>query len=514
MTRKNESKGIPICIYTRLSKDPTGRLESPDNHVWACRPYIEQLGFTVWEGEPFIDRDISGWRDKVRPAFDLMMQGIKNGDFGGVCVVEVSRFSRNLRRAIPWVNQILDAGALILSESEHIDTSDPLGLSSLYGRFAQAETESLKISRRTKLGNEARAAQGRPHHGRRCFGYTTRYEQIPAEVKVARKIVSQLLDGDTLSSIARGLNERGVKTTMDGLWTGSSVRQWASSPTLAGIRRYRTTDERREYKPGTEVKGTWKPIITTEQRQTLLIRLGDVRPDNGGKTITRWLLSGIALCGTCGQRMHVHTGTRRYVCSKVDGKGCGKIAASVDRVDEIVTSKVLDLLADLDVEPVSPSEDGGGDDVEQLERKLRDLNVSRFDAEEITAAEWKPLRDALVARLDAAREARDARSIEIASRLPTGTRDELTAWWDAVAIEERRTAVRGAYSIRILPATKLGCQFDAGRVQLNRNRAIWSRVAETHVGPDLDGNDPALGNDDLDSAPPEVLRDIKADATA
>src|SRR5271169_3123747 len=110
-------KSKRIAIYTRLSKDPTGQAESPKNHVAACRAYIEANGMEV-AGEPFIDRDISGYKDKVRPAFNAMLAGVEAGDFDGVCVFKIDRFSRRMSTAVPYVRRIQEAGGVFLSVND------------------------------------------------------------------------------------------------------------------------------------------------------------------------------------------------------------------------------------------------------------------------------------------------------------------------------------------------------------------------------------------------------------
>jgi len=322
---------------------------------------------------------------------------------------------------------------------EKIDTSDPQGLANLYGRFATAETESIKISTRVSRGITERAAQGKPHHGRRLFGYSNDYQLVPDEVKEAKRIIRRILKGETLSAVARDLNQRGVQTASGGQWTGSSVRQWASSPALAGIRRHRTVEDRKAGRPGTETQGTWKRIITLAEREALQIRLGDPHPGSGEKTAIRWLLSGIARCGSCGERMHVHTGTQRYTCSAVGGKGCGKVAASVDRVDEVVIGRLLAFSANAQVEPL-PEEDPEKlrAEIAADEARLETLNRARFVEGVITAEEWQPARDELTNRLASSREA--LAGLENRSSLRTGSLEDLADWWEGSTVEEQRQA--------------------------------------------------------------------------
>ena len=465
------SKGVKrVAIYDRLSKDRTGQAESVENHIAACRQFIEQRGWTV-TGEPFIDRDISGYdRRKVRPAFAAVLAGIEAGDFDAVCVWKLDRFGRRMVSAIKTVEQITEAGAELLSVSENVDTSTAMGRGVLALLFSVAETESENISTRVSLAWQAKAIMGLPHvGGRRCFGYTANMAQIPAEVEEARHIVKQVLAGASLNSVAVDLNARGVKTPgtkkrpEGGGWTGASVRQWLAAPALAGIRRHK----------GTDTPGRWESIITVEEREQLLVRLGTVRPGGGIKPEPRFLLTGLVRCGSCKEKMSGHNG--RYLCRpERNPRACGRVTASQARIDEHVTEQLLTFLAAADSQPLPVEQDPKvlAAAIEANEARLERLNRARFVDEAIGQEEWQSARDELVTRLETSRAARVV--LEAGSGLRPGTREELDQWWESATIEERRAAMRDAFgSVIIDSATKLGCKFDSSRIRLE-----WAVLAD------------------------------------
>lgn len=443
-----------VAVYCRISLDRKQESESPERQAALCRQYVEAKGWTV--GEVFIDRDASAYKKVPRPQLDRLWAGVESGKFGAVCVWKLDRLTRRFTDAGAILKRLQDASVELVSVTDNIDTTTPLGQAVLGIFVAQAETESRNTSLRVSAAWEARAAQGKPHvGGRRCFGYTQHMEQIPGEAKAARWAVKRMLAGDSLSSIANRLNEQDTKTAAGGKWNHGNLRQWASAPALAGIRTHR----------GIELEGAWKPIITRAQRETLLVRLGDARPANGTKKVHKWLLTGLARCGAerCGGRMSMSHG-RNYACEV-----CHKVFASRVAVDGYVTDRLFTLLSNAAIEPLPDTPDPGAMQraIDEDEKRLEDLNRARFVDGAIGEDEWKPARDALVRRLEATREALTAMETDLGSELNPGSREDLEAWWTDATIEQQRAAVRDAFvAVIINPTERRGCKFDTSRIEL------------------------------------------------
>jgi DNA invertase Pin-like site-specific DNA recombinase len=450
------------AIYARISLDRKGESESPERQVALCQALIEARGWTV--GEVFIDRDASAYKKVARPAFERMWEGVEAGRFDVVVAWKLDRVTRRFIDTGTIIGRLQDAGAELVTVTDNIDTSTPLGQSILGVLVAQAETESRNTSLRVSAAWEAKAAQGKPHvAGRRCFGYTSTFEWNKKEAREARRIVDRILAGDSLNGVATDLNRRGILTAAGGAWNHGNLRQWLAAPALAGIRRHN----------GVDTQGTWEGIITPEEREALLVRLGNVRGGGGTRQAPVHLLTGLVVCGRCGEKMSVHAG--RYTCSKLpDGKACGKVAASEERVDEVVVDRLLYFLAAAEAQPLPVEQDPSvlADAIEVDEERLERLNRACFVDGDMTREEWKPQRDAIVERLDATRAALVV--LEAGSVLRPGTPEELVAWWVDASVVERRAALRDAFvTVAINPASKQGCKFDTGRVQME-----WKVLAD------------------------------------
>jgi site-specific DNA recombinase len=481
------------AIYTRISLDRTDESESPERQEAQCRQLIESRGWEV--AEVFLDRDVSAYSRKRRPALEAMWQGLEDGRFDSVVVWKLDRLTRRFTDTGPIISRLQAAGAELVSVVESLDTSTPMGQGVLGILVAQAEQESKNTSMRVTAAWASAAARGKPHVGNRCFGYTKDFEQIPAEAAVARETVDKILSGQSLRSVATEMNEHSVTTALGKQWSHLTLRQWLRSPALAGIRVYRPmefnrkTGKKQRAEHGTETQGEWKPIITPEERESLLVRLGSTRPSGERKV---WLLSGLVYCKECGERMYGKTGQRqtRYACQKRPGTGggCGAVTVDEKGLDRYVTEKALEMLSTIEMQPVDSDADPEAlrRGIEEDDQRLKDLNRARFVLGQLSQEEWQPVRDEIVSRLEASRETLTAWERESSGTLQPGSLEDLQAWWEASTVEQRRLALSQTLSrIVIHPATVRGAKFDTGRIKIRvhprwyRHAAAW---AEEHGG--------------------------------
>jgi len=403
-----------------------------------------------------------------------MWAGVEAGKFDAVVCWKLDRLTRRFADTGSIIRRLESAGIDLVTVTERIDTSSPMGKGIFGLLISQAEQASADTSLRVSAAWAAQAAAGKPHvGGRRCFGFDKDCNQIPAEAKEARKIIRRLFAGEAREAIAADLNRRGVKTVGGKGWTGSTVRQWAVSPTVAGLRAHN----------GTMVPGTWNGLITPAEREQLLVQLGTVRGGTGKRVVPKYLLTGVVRCGLCQQRMYGQGA--RYACSPSHNpEACGKIGVSGDRVDEYVIEQLLSFLEGAASQPLAVAEDPAvvRREIKADEAALLNLDRSRFVLREIDAETWRPMRDEIEGRLAASKAA--LKAVEAASTLRPGTREELEHWWAKAGIAERRAAMRDAFSaVTIAPAIHQGPRFDTGRVGLTwRVLADLTPVASFDVG--------------------------------
>ena len=114
------------------------------------------------------------------------------------------------------------------------------------------------------------------------------------EADVVRTIYGLYLDQDLgVRSIARDLNERGFRTRRGESWSMVTVRD------ILRNRAYVGTYSRF----GVRVPASHAPLISQEDFRRVQERLDQRRPSSTQRQVSPFLLSGITLCGYCGNKM-------------------------------------------------------------------------------------------------------------------------------------------------------------------------------------------------------------------
>ncbi len=163
-----------------------------------------------------------------------------------------------------------------------------------------------------RLGEKVRAAMrkkavkgealGRPPYGYRV-GPRRRLQVVPEEGSVVRYIFRLYLkDGLGIRRIARRLNEEELRTRRGLQWSMVTVRD------LLRNRAYLGTYSRF----GVRVPASHPPLISPVDFQRVQERLDERRPKSTARETSRFLLSGLAYCGYCGNKMIGVTRRQRW----------------------------------------------------------------------------------------------------------------------------------------------------------------------------------------------------------
>jgi hypothetical protein len=247
------------------------------------------------------------------------------------------------RRGIGRAGVILEraeaASARIVSVVDHVDTSASSGqlLFSILVSVARAESENTSI--REKAANYARAQQGKWHGSGRSFGYTERLEVVEAEAREVRDMARRVIAGASVRSIARDLNDRGVRALRGGMWEQSQVRELLLAPKLRGARAYHGQVVE-------NVTPQWEPVLSEGEQLAVLAILDDpsrrCKPSLGAPR----LLVGLVRCGSCGMALSLVKHGRSYGCTAGPGrKNCGHVCVTVAGLDRFVIGEVVGALA-------------------------------------------------------------------------------------------------------------------------------------------------------------------------
>lgn len=121
--------------------------------------YCKQQGIVDYK--IFQDENVSGAKQS-RPALDAMLKEVAEGKCKTVVCFSFSRFSRSCSHLLQSLEQLKKYNTRLVSVTEQIDTSTPVGQALLAVLGALAQLERDLIRERVKAGLERAKMLGRP----------------------------------------------------------------------------------------------------------------------------------------------------------------------------------------------------------------------------------------------------------------------------------------------------------------------------------------------------------------
>ncbi|UGQ09744.1 recombinase family protein [Yinghuangia sp. ASG 101] len=473
---RSRRRGEPAAIYCRIShardEDHTG----VGRQELSCRRAAEKLGLLVDDALVFVDHSRSAWqRDGRRPGWDAFIRAVRDGRARHVLVYAPDRFFRQPHDLAELLDVAEAHDVTPHGRAGGRDLADAGDRSLLRGEIARACRSADDASRRARATTEERARKGRPHGGKRRYGYAADQRTvIEHEAAIVREIFTRYRDGATVRDLAKDLNARDERTAQGNIWNDYTVRAVLNNRHVAGIQVFR----------GEEIgDGDWPAIIGLDLWTEVQARRRSIRSayaDPTGSAPRRfYLLRGLVTCKSCGTHMGGSGG--RYLCNRLQRLGgdlCGR-AAGAATLDAFVTNAALDILETLapDRPAAAPPvhDDAADRAADDDETRLAELRAM-WDARELSTAEYRAMRKAVRARIDRAPARRTPRpSTDVLHGLTgPGARDA----WALLRKEEdhaRMNAVmRCLFDAVVIDAARTrGNRFDFGRVSITPARD-WS----------------------------------------
>jgi len=334
----------PTAIYVRISRDPEGRELGVQRQEEDCRTLAQREGLEVVR--VYRDNDIgaSTLSRKRRPEYEAMLEAARAGEFRVIVAYSNSRLTRRLRELLDLIDLYNDHGVKIVtvvSGSDDLSTADGRMTAQIKGSVDQAEAE--RMGERIRRAHLQRAQRGTTNHGGRPFGWQDdKITLHSAEAELIRQAAADVLAGAGLRSIVRRWNDAGLTTARGNEWDHRALRQMLKAPRLTGWRVHRgkiATDV-----DGRPVRGVWEPILDQDTFDRLGVAMSGRQGSGGRRGARRYLLSGVARCGTCGARMYGSTTPSGYgyACQQINGPaGPHTVSIAGAVTDEAVTAVVL-----------------------------------------------------------------------------------------------------------------------------------------------------------------------------
>ncbi|SHL61159.1 recombinase family protein [Streptomyces yunnanensis] len=393
---RDQWAGEPAAIYCRISHvnddDQTGVVRQER----ICRDLAKRLGLEIARPLVFVDNNRSAWqRSRKRPGWDALLEAARAGGVRHILTYHPDRLMRQPRDLEELLQISDDYDITLHGEANHRDLSDPDDRFFLRIEVAHACRSSDDTSRRLKDALIDRAKDGRPHTGKRRYGYDKSGMQIdPHEAEVVREIFTSYLDGESPGSIAVALNMRGEKTALGKQWNGYNVRAVLDSHHVAGIRVFR----------GEEIgHGDWPAIIDRgmwdEVRERRMLRASAAFGTNAPKR--PYILRGVVICKACTLGMKGSGG--KYVCNRSgrnDDQSCHR-GAMAEPLEKFVVDAAIYKLKELKSAEQQAATSLSEEDQAAIKADRTELDELRdmWEAQELKTHEYRAMRKTVEERI-------------------------------------------------------------------------------------------------------------------
>ncbi len=454
------------AIYARISEDRDETQAGVGRQLEDCERLAELRGWEVVER--YVDNDLSAYRGNKRPEYRRMLEDIRTRRIDAVIVYHQDRLHRQPRELEEFFD-VCDAAGLtqLASVSGDIDlaTHDGRLKARILGAVArnQSDAASRRLQRKAlQLATEGGVAGG----GTRPFGFEADFVTVrECEAEIIRELAERMIAGETLRSLCKDLNDRGIPTPTARPWSPTPLRRMLRSARISG---------QREHRGEIVARAQWPAIIKPEQTHRIRALLDDPAR-RAARPARTYLLRGLARCDVCGAPLVARPrgdGERRYICARGPGfAGNGCVYALAEPLEEFVVEAVLWQLDSPELAEAirgnghRPATDWDGQ-ADGAQAKLDEL-ASAYAGGAISLREWLIAREPIQQQLDVARRrsTQNGQATVLADYL--GRSETLRRRWPELGFDRQR-AILGAVlaEVRVRPGRRGLNRFDPTRFEL------------------------------------------------
>ena len=322
--KQSKYKQIRVAAYCRVSTDSEEQANSYQVQIEYYTNLINSNPEWTLAGI-FADEGISGTQTKNRKQFNKMIRKCQQKKIDLVLCKSISRFARNTVDCLEFIRELRLLGIGVIFEKENINTMmmNSEFIISLYGSFAQAESES--ISKNVSWGIEKSFREGKVKYVLdKTLGYRMGEDGVPyiveEEAVIVRRIYAMFLDGMSMQGIADQLQAEGIKRRSGAsTWNRANVNFILKNEKYAGDailqksytidcithKRVKNNGERNKY-----IVHDCHPAIidrdTYNRVQQELAKRGAIQKRSAkartelGQYSSKYALTDILICGECG----------------------------------------------------------------------------------------------------------------------------------------------------------------------------------------------------------------------
>lgn len=491
MTAQTLDRAPIVYEYTRLSRDPQGLRADHVSQNRSLANVRARHGLPV-AARSYTDDDRSASNLTVeRPGWLAMLADIASLD-RRVCypVVIASAQDRLVRslEELPRLGNLLDSlDGQLITESQGTIGIKKGGRDAYYITGVMAASEAEKIGVRTRAGMMTAAMSGKAH-GVTPYGWRNVGQPLPTGRMERRDVIDsdaqavildaarRVLAGESIASIAARLNTAGVAAPGAGRLRDKSTGAvaadaWDSRKVRQVLMRRANIAKRTITRDGTtlEFDAAWPPLMETDTYFQVCAVLEAPERRTSLSVAAVHLLSGIARCAVCGDRVTAQK-SRRGAKRKSGGDQakytvyrCARshVSKSEPHVDAVVEMHVLDFLTDPTIRAQFLAD---GTDVTRnaLEviagAQARQAELSAmWDAGNLSGMQFAAMNRTQLDRIaEAERILGQRRDRTVYDELLRVSAAEVEAAWVALPIDRSRAIVSALFDITLHPATARG----------------------------------------------------------
>jgi DNA invertase Pin-like site-specific DNA recombinase len=135
---------LKAAIYCRVSTEE----QDADKQEYIIKDYCQRNNIEIYK----VYKDVISGKTTSRPAFNQLLEDMRQREFGVIIVTKLDRIGRSLGHLISMFEEFNKRGIHFIAVTQSIDTTSAAGKLQLHILGAFAEFERNIISERTKEG--------------------------------------------------------------------------------------------------------------------------------------------------------------------------------------------------------------------------------------------------------------------------------------------------------------------------------------------------------------------------
>lgn len=212
-----QPKALRVCAYARVSTGKDAMLHSLSAQVSYYSNMIQSHSGWLYCGV-YSNEAVTGTK-RERGGFLSMVEECHRGNIDLIITKSISHFARNTVMLLQTIRELKALGVDVYFEEQHIHTQSTDGELMMTILASYAQEESLSASENQKWRVRKAFENGELINLRFMYGYNISQDGIEInekEAAVVREIFARFNNGDSMSSICRDLESRGIKGALGG----------------------------------------------------------------------------------------------------------------------------------------------------------------------------------------------------------------------------------------------------------------------------------------------------------